>query len=225
MQAVYNNIGQWQTESAIGHSDASTDSDSVESADVTYSAPISDHIPAAETGFSRLALKTNMLYYAALMPNLELEWLIARQWSVAVEGNLAWWGSYKRDRSYRVAMFDGELRRWIKPRKPWHGLYVGILAGGGYYDIDKDSPGHYGWGMMGGLTCGYMWPIGHHFSLEAEIGAGYARLRSKEYEPVDGHHVYLRTKDINYFGPVKLKLSIAWRFLNAPKPHKANSAI
>lgn len=172
--------------------------------------------------FRRLALKTNMLYYGILMPNLELEWLITPNWSFAVEGNVAWWGSYKRERSYRVALFDGELRRWIKPREPWHGMYIGLMGGAGYYDIDKGTPGHYGWGMMGGLIFGYMWPISNSFSLEAEVGAGYARLRDKEYEPVDGHHVYLRTKDINYFGPLKLKLAIAWRFLNVTKTKKVD---
>ncbi len=173
--------------------------------------------------FHRLALKTNMLYYAILMPNLELEWLINKNWSVAVEGNIAWWGRYSKMRSYRMAVIDVEGRRWIKPRKPWHGMYVGVIAGGGWYDLQKGRPGKYGDGLMAGVSFGYMWPIGRNLSLEAEIGAGYIYSRYKEYEYHDGHHVYMRTKALNYFGPIKLKFSIAWRFLDANKPRSTQS--
>lgn len=175
------------------------------------------HLPEPEEkttdsqGFP-LALKTNFLYYAALMPNLEVEWLINKHWSVAVDGNIAWWGKYSRQRSYRLAIISSEVRRWIKPRAPWHGMYVGLLAGGGLYDILKDSPGYYGGGVMAGATFGYMWPIGKHLALESGIGAGYLHANIKEYEVYDGHHVYQRTKSLNYFGPLKLKFSLVWHF-------------
>lgn len=166
----------------------------------------------------RFALKTNMLYYGILLPNLEFEWLINKHWSVAAEGNLAAWGSYKRERSYRITLLDAEGRYWIKPRKPWNGFYVGIMAGGGWYDLEKGTPGHYGWGVMSGITGGYMWPITSRLSLEAEIGAGYLFTRYKDYRPFEGHHVYMRTKELNYFGPLKLKFSLAWRFFEVKKP-------
>lgn len=172
----------------------------------------------------RFAVKTNMLYYPILLPNVELEWLINDRWSVAVEGNIAWWGSYKKERSYRLAVFDAEVRRWLLTRKPWHGLYVGFIAGGGYYDFEKGSPGKYGDGLMTGLSVGYMWPIGRNLSLEAELGGGYVYTRYKEYQPIDGHHVYLRTKDLNYFGPIKLKFSIAWRFFEIDSHKRIKSS-
>lgn len=176
--------------------------------------------PEEKTSDSRglpLALKTNFLYYAALLPNLEVEWLINKHWSVAVDGNIAWWGKYSRQRSYRLAIISSEVRRWIKPRAPWHGMYVGLLAGGGLYDILKDSPGYYGEGVMAGATFGYMWPIGKHLSLESGIGAGYMHTSIKEYEPHDGHHIYQRTKSLNYFGPLKLKFSLVWHFNSTKK--------
>ncbi len=179
---------------------------------------------SSEKTHSILALKTNLLYYGLLLPNAELEWLINKHWSVAVEGNVAWWGSYKKERSYRLALLDAEGRYWIKPRAPWHGMYVGLIAGGGWYDIEKGTPGHYGWGLMSGVTFGYMWPVTRTLSLEAGIGAGYAHIVDKEYEPIEGHHVYLRTRKINYFGPVKLNFSLVWRFLDRKKPIIANPA-
>lgn len=172
----------------------------------------------------RFALKSNMLYDAILLPNFELEWLITDNWSVAVEGNVAWWGKYSHNKSYRLALIDGEGKYWINQREPWHGLNVGVIAGGGWYDLQNGSPGYHGWGVMSGLTVGYMWPITRTFSFEAQVGVGYMYTRYKEYQPIDNHHVYLRTKDLNYFGPVKLQFSIAWRFGEINKPKLRESA-
>lgn len=170
-----------------------------------------------------LALKTNLLYYGALLPNLELEWHCRDRWSVAVEGGIAWWGRYSEQKSYRLWLIDAEARHWIKPRAPWHGLYVGLFAGGGLYDLQNGSTGKYGGGTLAGASLGYMWPIGRHLSLEAGIGAGYLYTRFKEYEPYEGHHLYLRTKELHYFGPLKLKFSLAWRFLDRNKPKRSGT--
>lgn len=168
--------------------------------------------PAAIPPLHRFALKTNVLYYGALMPNLELEWLFNDRWSASVEGNIAWWSNDSRHKSYDLAIIDSEVRRWIKPRAPWHGMYTGFFAGGGWYDLENGGLGYYGEGFMTGLSFGYMWPISRNFSLEAGLGLGYVYTRFKEYIPFEGHYLYQRTKSLNYFGPVKLKFSIAWRF-------------
>lgn len=168
----------------------------------------------------RFALKTNLLYYGLLLPNIELEWKINNKWSVAIEGNFADWGKYERERSYRITLLDAEARRWFKTQGPWHGMYAGVVAGGGIFDIEKGSPGYYGHGLLGGLTYGYMWPINDRLSFEAELGLGYAFIRYKEYIPLEGHHVYQLTKNINYFGPIKLKFSIVWRFVDPNKPKR-----
>ncbi len=172
-----------------------------------------------------LALKTNLLYYAALLPNLELEWLINDDWSVCVEGNVAWWGRYSNLKSYRLAVIDAEARRWIKPRKPWHGMFAGALVGVGKYDFENGGPGYYGEGIMGGLSFGYAWPVSRTLSFEAEIGAGYLYTRYKEYKPYEGHHLYQRTKQLNYWGPLKLKFSIVWHFLDRNKIGRSNRNI
>ena len=41
--------------------------------------------------------------------------------------------------------------------------------------------------------------------------------RYKEYIPYEGHHLYVRTQNMNFFGPLKLKLAIVWLL-----GHKAN---
>lgn len=170
------------------------------------------------------ALKTNLLYDAALMPNLEFEWLINHNWSVGIEGDVAWWKP-KETKVYRLAIISPEIRYHIKPRAPWQGMYAGVFAGGGLYQLQHGIKGYRGEGGMGGVSFGYTWLIGKHFFFEAGIGVGYLYTRYKVYEYMDSHRVYMRTKTLNYFGPLKLKLSIAWRFDIVNKTIKVKSPL
>lgn len=160
---------------------------------------------------SPFALKTNLLDYAILMPNIEAEWMFSHHWSVALEWQGAWYAKNNPRKVYRVSTVIPEVRYWVIDRARWHGMYVGVFAGGARYDLSNDSKGHEGEGVLAGASVGYMWPIGKHLSLDAGIGLGYMRLRDKKYLPEDGHFLYQYTKNINYFGPLRLKLSLVWR--------------
>lgn len=178
--------------------------------------------PAAEQNdpIHRFALKTNLLYYAALMPNLELQWRINKLYTLSIEGNIAWWDKASGHKYYQLAMISPEVRRWIRPRGEWHGMYVGVFGGGSWYDLENGYKGYRGEAGMAGLSFGYMWSIGRAISLEAGLGVGYMYTQYKEYIPYDGHYLYQRTKDMNYFGPLKVKFVFSWRFNDINKPKK-----
>ena len=159
----------------------------------------------------RLALKTNLLYDAILMPSLELEYRIGNRWSVNLEGEMAWWSKDRQHKYYQIATISPEGRYWFKTKKPWHGHYVGAFAGGSWYDLENGGRGYKGELAMTGLSYGYMFPLGRALSLEAGIGVGFLSTSYEEYIPLDGHYVYQQTSRTNYFGPVKLKLAIVWR--------------
>lgn len=173
----------------------------------------------------RFALKTNLLYYIALAPNLELEWRINHRWSLLVEGNVAWWHRDSRHKYYEVAMISSEARYWLPRGTVWHGMYVGAFGGYTWYDLENGDKGYRGEGELAGLSFGYMWPVSRCISFEAGLGAGYMRTRYKEYVPFDGHYLYQRTKNMNYFGPLKLKFSLVWRFNDINKPKKVRKAL
>lgn len=160
---------------------------------------------------SRFALKTNLLGYAVLMPNIEGEWKFADRWSVALEVQGAWYAKENPHKAYRLSTVTPEVRYWAINRSRWNGMYVGLFGGWGLYDLSKGGDGHEGEGEMAGLSLGYMWPISKHLSLDAGIGVGYMHARDKKYAPRDNHYLYQYTKDINYFGPLRLKLSLVWR--------------
>lgn len=159
----------------------------------------------------RLAVKTNLLYDIALMPSLEVEWRIDDRWSVAVEGDVAWWRNSTKQRFYQVAAIVPEGRYWFSARKPWHGHYVGLFAGGTWYDLENGGPGYRGEAFLAGVSYGYMWPVSRSLSFEAGIGVGYAYAKYEKYRPQEGHYLYQQTKRTNYFGPLKLKLALVWR--------------
>lgn len=165
----------------------------------------------------RLAVKTNLLYYAALMPNVELEYLINKNWSVSAQWNIAWYGNEAKCKAYEISEIDTELRYWIRPRAPWRGLFVGLHTGGGWYDLENGGPGYMGEVLVTGASLGYSWPVGKRLVVSTEFGIGYVHTRYREYTPIDGHFVYQRTKSLDYFGPVMLKVSIGCRFWDRNK--------
>ena len=180
----------------------------VEAAPVTAIADAVDaHIPV-----HRFALKTNFVYDALLVPTLEFEWRFNDRWSASVEGSLAWWSHTKQHKYYQLLNIDPEVRYWFKTSAPWHGMYCGVFAGGGKYDLENGDTGYKGEHGMAGVSYGYMWPIGRNLSLEAAIGVGFLYSRYEEYIPFDGHYVYQYSRTLTYVGPLKLKFAIAWRF-------------
>ncbi|MDE6377805.1 MAG: DUF3575 domain-containing protein, partial [Duncaniella sp.] len=174
-------------------------------------------VPLRPEPVHRFALKTNLLYYAALMPNIELEMRLNPSWSVLLEANLAWYKKDIKHKYYQLFMVSPEARYWLPRGTVWQGMYVGAFLGGGKYDLENGHKGYIGEGGFGGVSFGYMWRISRTLSLEAGLGAGYLYTRYKEYVPYDGHYLYQRTKTLNYVGPLKLKFAIAWRFKDLNK--------
>ena len=63
------------------------------------------------------------------------------------------------------------------------------------------------WG--GGISYGYQWPLSTHWSIEAVIGAGYARLNHDKYVCENcGEWIKKDSKD--YFGVTKAAISIIY---------------
>lgn len=158
------------------------------------------------------ALGTNLIYDALLCPNLSFEWRFSEKYSVLAEADVAWWSNNRRHKYYQLMYLGAEGRRWFASRKPWHGFYAGIMAGGGKYDLENGGEGYKGEGLLAGLTFGYTFPVGARLSLDAGIGLGYMYTRYEVYHPFDGHYLYQRKADTSYFGPIRARLALVWRF-------------
>ena len=172
---------------------------------------------AAVAPLHRLAVKTNLLYDAILMPDLEVEYRIDDRWSVAVDGSVAWWKKDSRHKYYQIATIVPEGRYWFRTKRPWHGHYVGLFAGGSWYDLENGNRGYKGEFFMTGISYGYMFPVGRAVSLEAGLGMGFLHTVYEEYLPIDGHYVYQQTSRTNWVGPVRVKFAVVWRLWDQNK--------
>lgn len=163
---------------------------------------------------NRVALKTNLLYDAALMPSVEFEYKFNNRWSLAIEGNIAWWSNDKKHKYYQIMTIVPEVKYHFNPGKHWQGHYLGLFIGGGKYDLENGGTGYKGEGGMLGLSYNYNWSITNNFGIEAGVGVGGMFTRYKEYIPKNGEYVYQKTKNLWYGGPLRLKVALVWKLWN-----------
>lgn len=185
-----------------------------------------------------IAVKTNLLYDAALLPNLAVEIPFGRdyRWSVAVDGNWSWWDSGPEKYNYhRIQMAGVELRYWLwnKTGNPLNGWFVGAYGYGGNYDLrlfakNRDDLGQQSrWSYSAGITAGYAMPIGRRFNLEFSLGLGYLGGEFKKYSLSnceDGIFPVQSTHKRNYWGPTKAGVSLVWLIGSGVNKNKGKEA-
>lgn len=162
-----------------------------------------------------LALRTNLLYDVALVPNIGIEIPLGRQWSVAAD----WFGTWlSSDRKHNYWQGYGgylTVRRYLgtpSARKPLGGHHVGVYGLGMTYDVEFGGRGYQAekFGFGGGVEYGYAMSIGRHWLLDFTLGVGFQDGEYKEYLPMDGHYVWQSTHKRHWWGPTKAEVSLKW---------------
>ena len=160
-----------------------------------------------------MAVKTNLLYDALVLPNLGLEFYLGRGWSVAGNWMYTWLKSDRRHRYHRIYGGDLEVRRWLSyGRKPLTGHHIGVYGQLLTYDLEWGGRGYLGdrWSYGGGLSYGYSAPIGRRLNLDFSIGVGYLGGEYYEYVPQGDCYLWQATKQRRWFGPTKAEVSLVW---------------
>lgn len=162
----------------------------------------------------KVALKTNLLYDALLVPNLGAELLTDKNISVSFTWMYAWWKTDRRHYYWRTYGGELEVRKWFgaKAAQRLNGHHAGIYAGCLTYDFELGGRGYLSdrWSHHYGLSYGYSWRIAPHLNLDCSIGIGYLTGRYKEYLPMDGCYVWQTTKNNRWIGPTKAEVSLVW---------------
>lgn len=182
------------------------------------------------------ALKTNLLFDAATLFNIELEVPIGNHFSVLSEWTFPFWGGLGNrggvapvplySDKYTLQMLSGgvELRYWFNrsdklnnKAQRWGdynslcGWFVGPYAGYGMYDFQLGKDGVQSDSYMSaGISGGFAHPIGKHLHMEYSVGVGYMQTQYKHYTPIDGHKVYEYDGKYTWIGPTKAKISLVW---------------
>lgn len=169
-----------------------------------------------------IAVKTNLLPDLALSPNLGIEIGLAPRWSLDATGEFNLWTV--NDRKWKHWLVQPEVRYWFCDR--FVKSFVGVHAIGAQYNVgnipndlrifgkDFSQLSDYrfqGWAVGAGVAYGYAIPLGVHWNLELEIGAGYVYTKYDKYECKDcGKKV--DSGDIHYVGPTKAAVNLVYLF-------------
>ena len=166
-----------------------------------------------------IAVKTNMLFDAALAPNVEVERWLGRnnRFSLMAEVWFPWYVWHHNSRAYEILTIGLEGRYWLThsrkhPNRHITGLFVGAYAAGGKYDVEWKSKGYQGEFTSLGLSIGYTWRIGRNLNLEASVAGGWVAGPYRYYEGRfdDTHLIWQYNGHLSYFGPTKAKFSLVW---------------
>lgn len=159
-------------------------------------------------------LRSNLLHDVLLVPNLGVEWPVARRFTLVADGSLGWWRIEQKHRYWRMATGQIELRYW----KNWttnafryRGHHFGVYGALYRYDLEFGGTGYQADLNYGaGFSWGYAARLNRCLSLDLSVGVGYIGGKYHKYEPYRGRYQQLSTVSRHYFGPSKLEATLVW---------------
>ena len=172
--------------------------------------------PKQESPSAKLALRTNLLYDAVLIPNLGAELSLGRRWTIGADWFYTWFSSDSRHRYWQGYGGYLTLRKYFSSHtsdiKPLTGHHLGAYVLGLTYDVEWGGRGYQAdkFGFGGGVEYGYSWAVGRKLCLDFSIGVGFQDGEYKEYDPIDDHYVWQSTSKRHWFGPTKAEISLKW---------------
>lgn len=171
----------------------------------------------------KVALKSNLLYDAALSPNLGIEVGLAPKWTLDVSGQGNFWTV--NDHKWKHWLIQPEARYWFCDRFAGH--FIGAHLLGGQYnvgginlpfsflgtDFKKLKESRYqGWFGGLGVAYGYAWAMSEHWNLEAELGIGWTYTRYDRFRCAGCGKKIEENKPHNYFGVTKAAINLVYLF-------------
>ena len=168
-----------------------------------------------EAKHSYVAVSTNVLYDAVLVPNLGLEFNIYDNWTLSVNGMWSWWTVPTADWYWRVYGGEATVKKYFGKAsevRSMTGHHAGIYGQVISYDL---SVGHFGrmspkLSIGGGVEYGYSFPVSNALNIDVSVGVGYLGGRYYDYVENKGHYVWRATVDQKWFGPTKAAVSLVW---------------
>lgn len=162
-----------------------------------------------------MALKTNLLYDALLVPNIGVEFHLGKGWTIGANWMYAWWDIESKHYFWRIYGGDLAVRKYFGRKakeKPLTGHHLGLYGQLLTYDFELGGTGYLGdrWSWGTGLEYGYSLPVARRLNIDFSVGIGYLGGEYKVYDPMDGHYVWRETRQRHWFGPTRADISLVW---------------
>lgn len=178
-----------------------------------------------------VGIGTNILYWSTTTPNLSIEVGLGEHFSLSVTGGYnpfkfeSTFSDVSRSKLQHWVIYP-ELKYWLD--SPFKGHYFGIHAFYGSYDAGGvkmlkllDDYRYDGYGYGGGISYGYQWLVGRHWSFGVSLGVGYAYVDYDKYNCGScGEKVASGKK--HYILPTKAALSFVY-YIKGSKSSKSTN--
>ncbi|MCM1504396.1 MAG: DUF3575 domain-containing protein, partial [Muribaculum sp.] len=148
-------------------------------------APVALNIPVHAAPRQRFfALKSNLLWDAALCANLGFELELWPHWSIDVP---VWYSPYDITRRWRIRLLatQPEVRYWLRDAGAGHyfGVHTSVVGFNVSFagDFRYQDPNHAAFGLGIGYGFAFHLDKARRWSMEAQIGAGYLSYKWIKY--------------------------------------------
>lgn len=153
----------------------------------------------------RVALKTNLAYWATTSPNLSAEFVFNSNVSLDLGVKVNPF-DFKRFKT-TCYLIQPEVRWWFG--RPMAGHFVGVNAAMAQYSLRKDATRHKGDAFLAGISYGYVFVLGRRWNLETNIGVGWIRARDKKWS--DGEPAPNAPNSVkDLFGPTRIGVTLSY---------------
>lgn len=183
------------------------------------------HTLTLTSNYSRVALKTNLLFDAILVPNIGVQVNTINNWAIYADVMYAGWDIPTKHYYWDLygaqigaRKYFGEKSRERIFSGHHYGAYCQALA----YDLQL---GHIGQqtptlNIGFGIDYGYSFPITRTLNLDLEVGIGYIGGKYHEYIVDEEHYTWRGTIERNWFGPTKAQVTLVWLIKKSKRSKK-----
>lgn len=172
-----------------------------------------------------LALESNMLFDAILIPNVGVELGIYKGLSLSVNYQNIWLRDKEWTQWYRWEGFEIGLNYYInKVKHPFSGNHIGMYTQMMTWDFTFEGRGYLAerWTYGLGLLYGYALPLGERLSIDFELGLGFLYGNMHEYIPQDGHRVWQSYEPFQWIGITKAGATLQFLISSANNKERRN---
>lgn len=153
----------------------------------------------------RVALKTNILHWATMSPNLSAEFVCNR--NITFDFGVTANPFQLKNIDTRAFAVYPEVRYWFG--RPMSEHFLGINAMFSQYDLRYKKDNVLGDAFTAGISYGYVFILGKHWNLETNIGVGWMRYRCKTWK--EGETIPMEPNKIkDIIAPVRLGVTLSY---------------
>jgi len=158
-----------------------------------------------------LAANTDLLWDAAMSPNIGLELTVADQSTLQLNA-ITSQKPYGKD--LRFTAVQPEYRYYFSGR-PMYKHFIGLCGMAATYKATIADKTYDGSGVGAGVTFGYVLPISKRLNIDFHAGVAYAKYRQKEYFMNEEHGVNHEGYEIanakgSYILPTRIGVSLSY---------------